>query len=75
MEVTNALLVAMMFVMILSIGIGNILLSLPPLIDRDSGPPIHWIPVSWLVLLLLRHVESPRAWDAHLSPSGAHTLA
>lgn len=57
MEITNSLLVAMMFILVLSIGIGNILMGLALLFDRRKGHEAHWILVSWLVLLLLQHLN------------------
>lgn len=72
MEVSNAMLVSMMFVMVLSIGIGNILMSLSALIDRRSQATAHWIPTTWLLLLLLQHLSlfwntlailEAREWD------------
>jgi len=56
-EVTNSLLVAMMFIMILSIGIGNILMALPPLIDRRVGSAVGCVHLSWIVFLLLMHLN------------------
>ena len=55
MEVSNSLLVAIMFVMILSIGIANILASLASKIDFSSKQTNPGIWVSWLILLLLAH--------------------
>ena len=57
MDVTNALLVAMMFVMVLSIGIGNILMNVSGILDRRTRLAAHWIPTSWLLLLLLQHLH------------------
>ena len=57
MEVSSSLLVAMMFVMVLSIGIGNILMGLSTLLSQDSPREIDWLPTSWLVLLLLQHLN------------------
>jgi hypothetical protein len=54
-DLNNSMLVAMMFVMVLSIGIGNILMSLSSLVDRRTRAAVHWIPTTWLVLLLLQH--------------------
>ena len=55
MDVTHSLLVAIMFVGVLSMGIGSILSALPKLLDRRLQLELHWIPVSWLFLLLLEH--------------------
>jgi hypothetical protein len=56
-EISHNLLVAMMFVMLLSIGVGNILMSLAGALDRASGVRVHWIPLTWVVLLLLTSFE------------------
>ena len=57
MDVTHALLVALMFVGILSLGIAGLLSALPTLVDRRLDLALHWIPVSWLLLLLLAHFD------------------
>lgn len=57
MDVTSSLLVAMMFVMVLSIGIGNLLMGLSPLVGRCSPREIDWLPASWLLLLFLQHLN------------------
>lgn len=57
MDVTEGLLVAMMFVMILSIGIGNILMAIPPLVDRRVDLSISGLHLSWITLLLLMHLN------------------
>ncbi len=49
------LLVAFMFIMILSFGIANILTGLSDLADRRAHLAIHWLPFGWLLLLLLIH--------------------
>jgi len=56
-EVTNGLLVAMMFIMVVSIGIGNILMSLPPLLNRRAQAAVGSLALSWLVLVLLMHLN------------------
>jgi len=56
-EVTNSLLVAMMFIMVLSIGIANILMALPPLVDRRVDLVIDRVQLSWLILVLLLHLD------------------
>ena len=53
MELSRALLVAIMFVVLLSIGIGNILMSLAAMVDRRSPLTASRMHVSWIVLLLL----------------------
>ena len=55
MEISNSLLVAMMFVMILSIGIVNILASLASTIDYRTNQGHKGICISWIILLLLAH--------------------
>jgi hypothetical protein len=57
MEVSQNLLVAMMFVMVLSIGIGNILMGLSGVLDRNSGIRVDWIPLAWVFVLLLTSLE------------------
>ncbi len=57
MEVSGSLLVAMMYVMVLSIGIGNILMGLSSLIHRHTFREVDWLPTSWLLLLLLFHMN------------------
>jgi len=55
MEVTNALLVAMMFIVLLTMGIGNIIAALAAIIDKRTpikADPVH---TSWVLLLLLMH--------------------
>jgi len=47
----------MMFVMVLSIGIGNLLMALSGLIDHRTESRHHWIPTSWLLLMLLQHLN------------------
>jgi len=53
MEVTSVLLVAMMFVVLLTIGIGNILMTLAAMVDRRSRLSASRLHISWIVLLLL----------------------
>lgn len=55
MEISSALLVAMMFVVLLSIGIGNILMSLAAMVDRRSPVTASRMHISWIVLLLLMY--------------------
>jgi hypothetical protein len=57
MEVSSSLLVAMMFVMVLSIGIGNILMGLSTLLGQRPLGEIDWLPTSWVLLLLLQHLN------------------
>ncbi len=55
MEIPHSLLVAIMFVMILSIGIANILDSLASKIDYRSKQTNRGICISWIILLLSAH--------------------
>ena len=55
MEISNTLLAAIMFVMILSVGILNILSWLAGIVNHTSENKIGWILVNWLVLLLIAH--------------------
>jgi hypothetical protein len=55
MEVSRGLLVAIMFVMLLSLGIVNILNSLAAIINRRSDVKVSGIHLNWLILLLLAH--------------------
>ena len=51
----NTLLVALMFVTILCMGIGNLLMSLADVLNHASSSRRSGVHVSWLVLLLLVH--------------------
>ena len=53
MDLSSALLVAIMFVVLLSIGIGNILMSLAAMVDRRSPVAASRMHISWIALLLL----------------------
>ena len=55
MEVSSSLLVAIMFVVILSMGVGNILTALASIVDRRSGIKTYGVHTAWVVLLLLIH--------------------
>jgi hypothetical protein len=58
MEVTNALLVAMMFMMLLSFGIANIVMMIPALFaERRQELKLYWIHSSWIILLLLVYLN------------------
>ena len=57
MEISNAVLVAIMFVVILSLGIGNLLMGLSVVIDRRSGCVIDRIHLGWVVLLLVIYLN------------------
>jgi hypothetical protein len=52
-EISSALLVAMMFIVLLTIGIGNIIMTLASMVDRRSPVTASRLHVSWIVLLLL----------------------
>lgn len=51
----NTLLVALMFVTVLSMGIGNILVTLADVLNHASASRRTKIHVSWMILLLLSH--------------------
>jgi hypothetical protein len=53
MDITNALLVAIMFVILLSLGIGNVLTAIVTVVDRRTPLRIDWFHASWMLLLLL----------------------
>ncbi len=53
MDITHSLLVAMMFVILLSLGIGNILMGLASSLQHRTVLKTHWLPTSWHVLVLL----------------------
>jgi len=53
MEITNSLLVAMMFIVLLTIGIGNIIMALAVTVDRRSALKFDAIHTSWMILLLV----------------------
>ena len=57
MEVTNALLVALLFITILTIGIGNVLIAIGTIVDRRSILQLDWILGSWIIILLLLHLD------------------
>ena len=57
MELSNGLLVAILFVTVLSLGIGNLLAGLSEIADPRAGHDIDWIPLTWLILLLLMHLN------------------
>jgi hypothetical protein len=56
-EITNALLVAMMFVVLLTMGIGNIVTALSVLVDRRSSVKPDAIHTTWVILLLLVYLN------------------
>ena len=52
MEITNSILVVMMFVVLLTMGIGNIVTSLATTVDRRSPLKFDALHTSWTLLLL-----------------------
>ena len=57
MEVSNALLVTLMFVGILTIGIGTILDALAGVVNRRAGLRANRYQTNWMLLLLLIHLN------------------
>ena len=55
MEISSSLLVTIMFVIVLSLGIANILMSLAAVINRRAAFKSDRLHTSWMVLLLLIH--------------------
>ena len=53
MELSSSMLVSIMFVVLLTIGVGNILMSLAAMVDRRSAVAASRMHISWIVLLLL----------------------
>ena len=53
MDVSSSLLVAVMFVIILSMGIGHILVAAAAMVDRRVAQRIDVLHVNWTILLLL----------------------
>jgi len=53
MELSSSFLVAMMFVVLVTMGIGNILMSLASMVDRRSPLTASRLHLSWIVLILL----------------------
>ena len=53
MDVSSSLLVAVMFVIILSMGIGHILVTAAAMVDRRVARHIDALHVNWMLLLLL----------------------
>lgn len=56
MEITDSFLVAIMFVMILSIGIASLLGGLGTIVQAHDKD-FHWLPVAWIVLVLFSHLD------------------
>ena len=55
MEITNALLVAMMFIILITMGVGNIIVGLAVLVDKRTPVKADAVHTSWVLLLLLIH--------------------
>ena len=55
MEITNALLVAVMFIILITTGIGNIIVGLAVLVDKRTPVKADTVHTSWVLLLLLIH--------------------
>ena len=55
MDISHTLLAAIMFVMILSLGIVNILSWLAGIVSHRAENKIGWILINWLILLLIAH--------------------
>ncbi len=55
MEITNGLLVAMMFIVIITIGIGNLLMAIAGTVQRGWSRQDDGLHTSWVVLILLAH--------------------
>lgn len=53
MEITNALLVALMFITILTIGIGNVLSAITTMVIKGNTLSLNRIFSCWVILLLL----------------------
>ena len=53
MEISNALLVAMMFIVLLTMAIGSIIMALAVTVDRRSHLKFDALHSSWMLLLLL----------------------
>jgi len=56
MEIKDSLLVAIMFITILSIGIATVLSGLADTIRSPLGET-HWLPIVWMLLLLFYHLD------------------
>ena len=57
MEVTNSLLVALMFVTILTLGIANILMALASVVDPESRGSLDVLHTGWALILLFAHFD------------------
>ena len=57
MEVTTALLVAIMFITIVTAGIVNIITAIAPILAPLGQQLLDWVLISWIILLLLIHLN------------------
>lgn len=57
MEVTTALLVAIMFITIVTAGIVNIITAITTIFEQIGKKPLDWVLISWIILLLLIHLN------------------
>lgn len=55
MEITNGLLVAMMFIVIITIGIGNVLMAIAGTVEKGWSRKEDGMHTSWVLLVLLAH--------------------
>ena len=62
MQVSHTLIVALMYVTVLSFGLAGLMSALAMVIRRGSGPGIASIHIQWIVLLLLVHFSM--VWHA-----------
>lgn len=56
-EITHSILVAMMFVMILSIGISSLLMAMAAVINQGAKCKRYALHTSWMILLLLLYLN------------------
>lgn len=57
MEITTAVLVAIMFITILTVGIVNIITAIGSIFEQTDKKLLDWILISWIILLLLIHLN------------------
>ena len=67
MEISSSLLVAIMFVVLITMGIGNILMSLASMVDRRSPLTASRLHLSWILLLLLAIQKASGQKDERVS--------
>lgn len=56
-QITEGLLVAFMFILILSMGVGSILVACADMVVRRAVMRVHGLPLAWIVILLLVHLS------------------